>query len=111
MEKYLDCFDGVTFWIWKSEEIELLDETLEKLFAVVGKPIMLGVYLWDYGNGKAMDTRLFTKQVEKYFDLLQANRIEGVIFCSNTIGDADLETNAILKKLIQDRGDREIQED
>ena len=109
IKNYLDCFDGITFWIWKCEEIAALDDILEELFhAAEGKPIMLGVYLWDYGTGKIMDPALFTKQVEHYFELLKQRQIEGVIFCSNTIGDADLETNRILKKMIQKHGNAQI---
>ena len=110
IENYLDCFDGVTFWIWKCYELSELDETLEQLFATVGdKPVMLGVYLWDYGGVKGeMDADLFQKQVARYFDLLKEKKIEGVIFCSNTIGDADLETNRILKSMLREHGNTEI---
>ena len=109
IEKYLDCFDGVTFWIWKCAEIELLDETLERLFAATkGKPVMLGIYLYDYDLKKPMDTALFTRQLEAYIDLVKSGKIEGIIFCSSTVGDADLETNRILKRVIAEQGNTEI---
>ena len=108
IEKYLDCFDGITFWIWNCADIEQLDEILDKLFtAAKGKPIMLGIYLWDYDLNKPMDSALFTRQLETYFELLKKGRIEGVIFCSNTVGDADLESNKILKRAIAEQGDIE----
>ena len=80
-----------------------MDEYLDKVFALAkGKPVMLGMYLWDYTEAKClMDTALFTKQLDHYFDLLKNKSIEGVIFCSSTIGDADLETNKILKEYIK----------
>ena len=110
IENYLDCFDGITFWIWKCEEITELDDTLEQLFAAIGdKPVMLGVYLWDYGGAASpMDSELFRAQVARYFDLLKKKRIEGVVFCSNTLGDADLETNRILKQMLSEHGNTEI---
>ena len=111
LEKYLDCFDGVTFWIWGCDKIANMEEYLSKLFArTKDKPVMLGVYLWDYVDlGKQpMDSVAFEKQLARYFDLLEEKRIEGVIFCSSTVGDADLETNRILKKYIQERGQTEI---
>jgi hypothetical protein len=40
--------------------------------------------------------------------LLKDGKIDGVIFCSSTIGDADLETNRILKKYVREQGDIEI---
>jgi hypothetical protein len=35
-----------------------------------------------------------------YFNLLKEEKTDGVVVCSSTIGDADLETNRVLKKLI-----------
>ena len=111
LEKYLECFDGVTFWHWGCKEIEKIDEYLEKLFALTkDKPVMLGMYLWDYLDvgAKPMDPVLFERQLKTYFELLKSKRIQGVVFCSSTVGDADLETNKILKKYIAEQGNIEI---
>ncbi len=109
LSDYLDAFDGVTFWHWGCEHLVRLEENLEKLFSVVGdKPVMLGIYLWDYPNEKEMDTKLFEKQLRLYFDLLCDGKIKGVVFCSSTLGDADFETNRLLKKYISLYGDREV---
>lgn len=111
LDKYMECFDGVSFWIWECENIKKMDIYLEKLFALVkDKPVMLGVYLWDYSEeaNRPMNTALFKEQMECYFNLLISKRIEGVIFCSNTIGDATLETNKILKEYIEKYGNKEI---
>jgi len=49
LEKYMDCFDGVTFWLWGCDKINDMEYHLEKIFALVkDKPLMLGIYLWDY---------------------------------------------------------------
>ena len=107
--EYVDCFDGITFWLWKSEEIADMDEKLDTLFSIVGdKPVMLGIYLWDYASSKAMDPQLFTMQINRYLELLRQKRIEGIVFCSGAIGDADLETNKILKNIVREYGDEEI---
>ena len=99
LEQYLPCFDGITFWIWECEKIAGMEAYLKKLFALAkDKAVMLGVYLWDYGgNEDVMDLALFEKQVSTYFDLLREKRIEGIVFCSSTLGDADLETNKLLR--------------
>jgi len=110
LAQYLPCFDGVTFWIWECESIKNMEVYLSELKRLTkDMPVMLGMYLWDYGGkGAPMDSALFTKQLSHYFDLVQAGEIEGVIFCSNTIGDLDLETNRILKRFIQENGQREV---
>jgi len=110
LDKYLDCFDGVTFWFWGCDKLSSMEETLKKVYSIVkDKPLMLGVYLWDYAKGKKeMDAEMFEKQLSHYFGLLREKKIEGVVFCSSTIGDADLETNRILKSYIEKYGNDEI---
>ena len=109
LEEYIDCFDGVTFWIWDTKDLENLDGHLEKLYKLAkGKLVMLGVYLWDYLHSRPMDPLLFERQLSKYFTLLSDGTAEGVIFCSSTVGDAPLETNVILKRYIHSMGDIEV---
>lgn len=109
LESYVDCFDGITSWIWKSEDIAHMETYFAKLKEIAkGKPIMLGVYLWDYENKTCIDSELFEKQLSYYFDLIKRKEIEGIIFCSNTIGDVGLETNQILKKYVEKYGDTEV---
>ena len=111
LTKYINCFDGVSFWLWGCEKIKKMDEYLERYFEVAkNKKKMLGIYLYDYLDDgcKAMDITLFEKQLRRYFGLLKDGEIDGVIFCSNTVGDADLETNKLLKKYIAEYGDIEI---
>ena len=108
---YMECFDGVTFWIWECKDIVNMDEYLEKLFKITGdKPVMGGIYLRDYCKVPAepMDMTLFEKQLSKYFDLIEEKKFAGAVFCSSTIGDADLETNKLLKEYIAKRGNTEI---
>ncbi|MBR2020806.1 MAG: hypothetical protein IJ939_00070, partial [Clostridia bacterium] len=91
-------------------DIENAEEYLEKAFSYTkGKKVMLGVYLWDYGGQKDMDPALFEMQIKRYFELLCDKTIEGVIFCSNTLGDAPLETNRVLKEYVRKYGDTEIE--
>ena len=111
LDDYLDCFDGVTFWLWGCENIENLENLIERFYSLIkNKKNMLGIYLWDYkGIGEQpMDSRLFEIQLGRYFDLLREKRTDGVIFCSSTVGDAGLETTEILKNYIEKFGDEEI---
>ena len=109
LEKYVDCFDGVTFWIWECDHIVNQEKYTEKLKSIFGNtPMMYGVYLWNYNSVKPMDTELFKSQLEYCTKLLKAKEIEGIIFCSNTIGDAPLETNKLLKEFVKEKGNMEI---
>ncbi len=112
LDAYMECFDGVTFWIWQCENIPHMDEYLEKLFAITKDlPVMLGVYLMDYCKEfTEMDSVLFDMQLNNYFELLKNRKIEGIVVCSSTVGDAPLDTNRILKEYISKYGDTEIAE-
>lgn len=108
---YLDCFDGVSFWLWGCEKIKNVDSLVDKfLVKCKGKKLMLGIYLYDYLDDKTqpMEFELFKKQIDKYFNLLKDNKIEGIIFCSNTVGDAPLETNKLLKEYVEKYGNIEL---
>lgn len=110
LERYLDCFDGITLWVWHSKDMPNAAEYVEKMISLAkGKPIMLGIYTFDYAAGAVeMDPELFKQQLLLYAGYLKENKIEGIIVCSSTIGDADLETNKILKGFLQTHGDDEI---
>lgn len=111
LSSYLDCFDGITFWVWGANKLDGVEQYLEKLFKLSkDKPVMLGIYLWDYRDdlSQPMDSIAFEKQLKRYFGLLEAGKIEGIVFCSSTVGDADLQTNKILKRYIAEYGEREI---
>ena len=110
LKPYMDCFDGVSFWIWNSKNLSNMESYLEKLFAMTkGKAVMLGVYLWDYNDSKALETAAFEGQLKFYLSLLKEKQIEGVIFCSGAIGDAELETTKVLKEYIAAHRDTEIE--
>ena len=110
LEKYMECFDGITFWIWQCDNIPRMDEYLGKLQKIVkDKPVMLGVYLMDFSKPYTlMNPELFEMQLQKYFGLLENSEIEGIIFCSSTVGDAPTTANKILKQYIKDYGEKEI---
>ena len=110
LEKYLDCFDGITFWVWYSKEIPNAEEYVKRLLAISkDKPVMLGIYTFDYAAGAVkMDPELFRNQLYLYSDMLKMKQVDGIIVCSSTIGDADLDTNKILKEFMLTHGDDEI---
>ena len=107
---YLECFDGVTFWIWTSPQLANAEKHLEKLYSLTkDKPVMLGLYVYDYGTGGVpMKPELFKAQLDLYYRELTEKRVDGLVFCSSTLGDADLETNKILKEFVKAHGDEEI---
>ena len=95
--RYYNCVDVITYWIWEQEQIDSLDTHIDNLFRVFPeKRKMLGMYLWGYAEEKPMRLDRFQKQLETYVKLLEAGKIEGIIFCSGCVGDAPLLTNKLL---------------
>ena len=75
LEPYMECFDGVTFWIWECKNIVHMHGYLDKLFSITkDKPVMGGIYLWDYSEeaNRPMDSALFEKQLKLYHELLES---------------------------------------
>lgn len=109
VKKHIECFDGVSFWAWVQEDIDKIEEYVDKFFKLAeGKRKMLGIYLYDYGNEKPMAVDKFKRQLEYYVELLKQGKIEGIIFCSGCIGDMDLEANKFFKAYMQEHADDEI---
>lgn len=110
LEKYMDCFDGVSFWFWGCFPLNVIDEKLEKFYKIV-KPhnkTMLGVYVYDYAGEKEMDMDFFKKQLHLYYEYVISKKAQGMVVCSSTLGDADLETNKVLKAFIKEKGNTVI---
>lgn len=106
---HLDCFDGVSFWLWEQELIDDVEKHVQRFFELAkGKRKMLGIYLYDYASEKVMELSRFKRHLDYAVELLKAGEIEGIIFCSGCIGDMDLQANKYLKEYIALHGNDEI---
>lgn len=112
LQDYYDCFDGISFWIWGAHNLPNYAEYMDKVFEIFkGKPIMSGIYLYDYldQGSKPIDATLFKGQLDYCYNLLKKGELQGIIFCSSTVGDADLESNKILKEFVALHGQEKIE--
>lgn len=109
VKRYLGLCDKVTFWTWKAEDLDKLEENLrvvEDLAPTAGK--LLGCYMWDYGAKRPMPLELMKKQCERGLEWLQEGRIEGMIFLASCICDIGLETVAWTRDWIMSVGERNL---
>lgn len=91
-------FDVTTFWTWFGENLESLPESLKKMSDIVeGGRMMLGVYMYDFGNKKPLSDSAMIKQLEFAEEKLRTGEIEGIILCSNVIADIGLNAVNITK--------------
>ena len=90
---YLDIFDVISMWTWKSEHINDLDTNYSKLKKYLkNQSVMVGCYMWDYGNHRPMSMDNMKKQLDTYYNWYEQGKIDGMILCSNCIADLGLDT-------------------
>ncbi|MBN2292556.1 MAG: DUF1080 domain-containing protein, partial [Pirellulales bacterium] len=73
--------DVINLWVWHARDLPNLEKYVahcEKTFP--GKPIVLGLYLRDYGTNKRMTKENMEMQCETARKLAHAGRIKGVVF-------------------------------
>jgi len=78
---YIDELDVISLWTWHAKDLTDLDANVarcEDLFP--GKPIVLGVYLYDYGDGRPMPLEFHQRQCADALRLAHAGRIQGIVF-------------------------------
>ena len=84
---YLPYFDEINFWIWKSKEepwLKTLDPMIDNIAKTTGKPITLGLYIYDYGqNIEPMPMNIIKLQFLKATELLKKGKIEGFVLLQN----------------------------
>ena len=99
---FLDECDVASLWTWKLDHLPNLEENFEKFKKIWGneKPLYGGCYLWAYGDGRPMDIDLLKFQLGIYHKWLREHKIDGVIFCSNTVCDIGLESVRLVKDWI-----------
>lgn len=109
VREHLELCDKITFWTWKSEELENLERSFERLEQIApnqGK--LLGCYLWDYGNKAPMPVDLMKKQCALGRTWLHEGRIEGMIFLGSNVCDVELEAVAYVRDWIAATGEEAL---
>jgi len=102
---YLEYCDVITFWTWKSENLVHLKENFQTVKRLAGqKPILMGSYLYDFGNQKPMPPERIQAQCELCCPWIKKGEIQGIIFCSNCVADLGLEAVDWTKQWITKRG-------
>ena len=73
--------DVINLWVWHAKDLVYLEKyvaALETQFA--GKPIVVGLYLHDYGAQREIPLDLLETQCTTALGLARAGRIQGIVF-------------------------------
>ncbi len=95
VEPYLKRCDVLNHWTWNAKDLEHLEENFAKTQVVAEKcdcRIVLGCYMYDYGEKKLMPIELMQKQCELGLKWLNEGSIDGMVFLASCICDIGLET-------------------
>jgi hypothetical protein len=106
VSEYLSEVDVVTYWTWKAQDLENLEEGFaqaEKAAPRARK--VLGCYMWDYGTYQPMPVALMEKQCQIGLEWLRQGRIEAMIFLASVICDLNLEAVEWTRNWIREVGD------
>lgn len=105
---YTDLVDKITMWTWNPKDLVDLEKNLTLMEKAVQKPIILGCYMYDYGNLHPMPIERMKHQCDLGLNWLKEGRIEGMIFLASNICDMKLETVEWTRKWISDVGDQRL---
>ena len=98
-------FDLTTFWTWRGENLKVLNENFKRIQDITdGGRIMLGAYMFDYGNQKLLSDYDMKMQLDFIGEKFAQNEIEGMVLCSNCIADIGLSAVDITKKWLETLG-------
>ncbi len=107
LSDYMSLLDVVTLWTWDANDLYNLEANFRQCEKIVkGKPIMLGLYLYDYPGKRPMPLDLMKFQCDCALSLLREERIIGVNFePTNGITDLGFESVEWLRDWINQVGD------
>lgn len=106
VKRHLESCDCLTFWTWKAQDLQKLEESFGALEAIKAPAKKyLGCYMWDYGEKRPMPLEAMRRQCQLGLRWLQEGRIAGMIFLASCICDLELEAVEWTRQWIREVGD------
>jgi len=85
LDEYLRYLDVINLWTWRAQDLRDLEANLVRCEALAPqKPIVLGAYMYDYGEAKPMPLDLMEQQCQAGLEWLKEGRIAGLVLLSIT---------------------------
>lgn len=81
IERYIRELDVLNLWTWHAKDIVDIEKNVAHCRqSFPNKPIVLGLYLYDYGDNRRMPLELLEKQCATALKLAEAGDIRGIVF-------------------------------
>ena len=106
-KRLVDCIDHVILWTWDKDQLMDLDVNIERCLRLFpGKPIMMGVFMFDYGlTCLPSDVPSIRYQLEKSRKYLQEGKIQDIVI----LGDREIHKCPEVAVFIRDFFQQEFQ--
>ena len=109
VKQWLDEFDVITLWIWSASNLKRLREYYDQLYRLaLGKRIVAGMFMWNYGERREMSVEQMKLQADFYLKEMHAGRLEGIMVCGNPVCDLGLASVEWTRNWIAEHKNDEI---
>ena len=109
LKEFLPYFAGYLTPLWHAADIAGLPADVDRLAGMSGgKPQLLCIYLYDFGNGVVVSYDLMRRQLEVAEDLLRAQKVFGVVVLGTCLMDLPWESNRCFSDWLKERGDKAL---
>lgn len=106
VDKLMEYSDVINLWEWYADRLVNLEQNVEYVEKKQpGKPIVLGLYLHDYGDNRSMPLDIMKQQCQTALKLAHQGRIQGIVFL--TI-DNNAEVVSFVQRWIAEVGDQAL---
>jgi len=104
LEEYLPYIDVVNIWVWENtKNLRNLDSYIERCPEVFpGKPILLGLYLYDYPTKQPMPKELLEFEFKKAVQYVKDEKIIGFSILASSLIDHFPETARWVREFLKE---------
>ncbi|MDP6438100.1 MAG: hypothetical protein QGH74_00535 [Candidatus Brocadiia bacterium] len=95
--------------LWHADQIDTVPEALNRLSNMSGgKPMILCLYVRDFGNAKPIPHQLMQRHLDLAERLVRQERVTGLCICGTCMMDLDWESNRCFYEWLDRVGDTTI---
>ena len=110
LHRVLPYFAGYLNPLWHAANIEQQRGYAARLAEISGnKPLLLCIYVYDFGNEKKIPYDLMRHQLEVSEEMIRAREVYGVVILGTCMMDLDWEANKALYDWLDERADTTIE--
>ena len=109
VDPYIAPFDGIIMWNWWESRIGEFEKKYAWFRAhTEGEKRMLGLYVYNFGEKKQAEPDVVLWQLNRYYELLKAGEIDGIVLHTNAMADCDYPAFKVVHDWMLEHGDEEI---